>query len=684
MTEVNISTVKNLPGQQTRVKTPRARASNTTSVWVGVALLMGALLLRLPYLGSFLTVDEVKWAEGSEQFLRGLVTGDMFQTYWHFHPGITITWGAAFLLWLRWLVTGGELDLVSFAADQVSNLPDSIGWLRLSPAILTSLTVMGLYWLARPLTGSLAALLGAGLLAASPFFVAHSRIVNGDAAAAGFMILAFLAFARLWQSQRYRWAMLAGGCAGLAILTKLPAPIILPWFAILAGLGLIRQPNWRFWLTALLLTGLAAGLIFVLLWPAMWVAPIETLRLMYRDSFEVGDVGAGQETFFLGHVSNDPGWFFYPYALAFRLTPLVLIGTGLAVFWLVRPKQNQAQPARLLIVALLLYIGFVVIAASFSPKKLDRYAMAVIPALTLLAGLGFARTFTWLTSPISGAKRWLLPVVAFLILIGQGLFVITNYPYVLTYYNPWLGGYAGAVERVPVGWGEGLEQAAAWINQQPQADSVRVSSWYGDIVQPYLHSHMSSFSSSGKGQLGADYVIFYINQRQRQKPSAPVINYFARQEPVFQVNRDDTPYVWVYRAPRMQVEAKGHPTIEGRAELMGYSLQPNSELTAGSIAQITLFFNPTGLLPENETFRVTVEQAGQPWGDWLPDVENRWDTDTLIEWRGQLTLPFDTPLGQYDLTVQLIDTNLNSEVTRFSLEAATLSITAPAQEGSPP
>ncbi len=642
-------------------------------------LLALALLVRLPYLDSFMTIDEVKWLEGAGQFVSGLHGGILAETYWHFFPGITITWCETFILWLQHQASG-DPDLEAFVAVQMENLPDLIGAMRLSGVAITSLSVAGIYLLARPLIGNWSAFLGAGLLATDPFFVAHSRIVNGDAGVAGLMMLAFLAFAQLWQEHRWRMAIVSGMMAGLALLTKLPSPIVLPWIVVLAGVGFAKDRRRRFWLGALLIFGAATAATFILVWPAMWVAPLDTLLLMFDDAFNVGEIATGHDTFFLGQISNDPSWLFYPYAIAFRLTPVTAIGVLAALLWLWqgRSKTQDTSTKVILVGVLPLYVLFVFVAASASPKKLDRYVMAVIPALTLLAGVGLI----WLIGRIAGfvterskANHRLLSIFVPLIISIQTSFVVANYPYVLTYYNPLLGGYANAVRQVPVGWGEGLEQAAAWVNAQPNASDLLVSAWYSDIVRPYLHSGTTSFSSSGKGQLSADYVVFYINQRQRQKPNSAIYDYFTEQDPVFQVDYRGTPYVWVYPAPRMQVQVSGKTEIEGRAQLLGYSWEPASCTKAGQSANLTLFLRTLGFLPDNETFVVSLASAeGRLWGKWLPASNIDWQPDTIVEWRGTLSLPADMPAGDYQLVVRLMDTNLDSEVTRLPLEEAMLSV----------
>ncbi len=648
----------------------RFRLPRNPSVWFGPCLFILALLFRLPYLGSFMTIDEVKWVEGAGQFTTALAGGDLFATYWHFFPGITITWGETVILWLQYLASD-TTNITAFVENQMANLPGLIGAMRLSPVIITALGVAGVFWLARPLLGNGAALIGAGLLATDPFFVAHSRIVNGDAAAAVLMMLALLAFAQLWAVWHWSKVGLAGMFAGLALLTKLPAPIILPFMAVPAGLGYVKDKNWRMWLLALLLFGTIAAATFALLFPAMWVNPLETLRLIYVEAFAVGEIGEGHDTFFMGQISNNPGWLFYPYAITFRLTPVTLAGLLFLPAWLWSQRRALTGPRVRLVITLAAYVILVIVFANVSPKKLDRYVMAVIPALLLLAGVGLHWLIIGLAGFLGQRLAWakLTPVLAAAVIALPAWVTVANYPYVLTTYNPLLGGFARAVEQVPVGWGEGMEQAAAWLNAQPDAANLRVSAWYSDMIRPYLRTQTVSFSSSGKDQLAADYVVFYINQTQRQNPSQALINYFAQSRPVFQVDREGTPYVWVYRAPAIQ-PVSGNPKIEGRAQLLGYKWQSESPLQADKTVEFTLYLLPLGPLPANETFTVTLATPdGQKWGQWQTNTSQNWRLDSIIEWSGRLTLPPNMRSADYQPVISLIDENTGNEVTHFLIES---------------
>jgi len=642
-----------------------------------------AILIRLPYLGTFSTIDEVKWVEGAAQFLTGLSQGQLAQTYWHFFPGITITWGEVIILWLRWLVLGNGADLSSFLETQLADFQSLVGPMRLSAVFITSLTIPGIYLLGRRLLGNTIALFGAAFIAFDPFFVAHSRIVNGDTTAAGFMLLSVLAFLWLWQGSGLRMAVLSGGLAGLAFLTKLPAPIIGPWVGVLALAGYWQRRSISFWFKALIVWGLTAVGVFFLLWPAMWVAPFGTMQQLYHDSFEFGEVDVGHSTFFMQQISDNPGWLFYPVAIAFRLTPVTTITLALTLFWLVIDRSGKTSNIRWISWSLVAYVLFIILLANLSPKKLDRYVMAVFPPLDVLVAIGLWGIWQKLSH-----TRWPLStqtggaIVLTLAVTIQGIITMTNYPYLLTSYNSLLGGSSKAVAIMPVGWGEGLEQAAHYLNSLPEAETLTVSSWYGDIFHPYSVAQQASFSDDGRSQLAADYVVFYINQIQRQKPYAGLVDYFRAGKPVFVVGPESAEYMaelpnteqhtpklhWVevYKAPAAQ-SASGAPKVEGIAQLLAYKIEGTrlaetkmartvSESLLQNDLAVTLFFRVLGPLPPETKFGValvpTTATENSRWGQWqLTEAKGEWHEGEIIEWHGVLTLPPDMPVGQYRLWV---------------------------------
>ncbi len=652
---------------------------------------LAALLPRVYALGGFLTIDEVKWAEGVAQFLLALSSGNLAQTYWHFFPGITLAWGGALTLGAICLPAA---NLAQCVQTQVERLPDSIGWLRLTPVLLTSVGIAGVYGVGRKLVAGPVALLAALLLAFDPFFIAHSRILNGDAITAVLMFLSLLSFLNysLAKSANSEFAIrhslvLSAVLAGLALLTKLPAPIIALFIGGLGLVGLVfdwpkcRGAAVRRWIGALALWGVIALAVVFLLWPALWVAPAATLQQMYIDSFEVGQLGEGHDAFFVGQNLDDPGPWFYPYAIAFRLTPVVTVGLVLAAVWLVFLGGKKVRSPELK-VALVngVFIVFIVLLANLSPKKLDRYVMAVIPPLLFLAAQGLWWTWQhWLNG--TRPRRLVVPLLAGLVILHL-VFAILAAPYYLTYYNPLLGGVEQAARQVPVGWGEGLEQAAAYLSRLPEAESLTVSSWYSDIFNLYFAGQRNSFSDDGRGQLSADYVVFYINQWQRQKPYPELVNYFRSGEPVFTVKvgppggvpgQSGVNWVEVYKAPAAQ-SASGGPKIEGVAQLLAYKIAGRKEagqvrLSSGQEAAVTLFLRVLGPLPENTTVHVSLANpvTGINYGTWhsLPR-KGEWQMGNVVEWPGQLVLPADLPFGDYRFAARLQNDN-GAAVAEFTI-----------------
>jgi hypothetical protein len=350
-----------------------------------------------------------------------------------------------------------------------------------------------------------------------------------------------------------------------------------------------------------------------------------------------------------------------------------------------------------------------IVFAGLSPKKLDRYVMGVIPALIFLSAIGLSKIMQgsggaggqWRNTPLAPLLPR-SPALSFSLLAGLAALHLASAifaaPYYLTYYNPLLGGPKEAVTQVPVGWGEGLEQAAHYLNDLPNASSLTVSAWYSDIFQPYFTGRRANFADDGRAQLAADYVVFYVNQIQREKPYAGLINYFRAGEPVFVVNisqlgqvsaRGGTPWVEIYRAPAAQ-SVSGAPKIEGVAQLLAYKVAgsrvANSKVTDDSYplssneVLVTLFLRVLGPIPKDSLFNVALTPTQNPrpsdgqseiqnlhWNVWQPaPMKGDWLEGAVIEWPGTLTFPTDMPSGDYRLAVTLQAVN-KQVLAKFSI-----------------
>jgi 4-amino-4-deoxy-L-arabinose transferase-like glycosyltransferase len=561
------------------------------AVWA-LLLFLVALAPRLPGLRLFLTTDEPFFVQETANVIAAFLRSDFQETYWHFYPGVTISWLSGLGLGAQWVIAR-----LSGASNQLSPtyvhdaVLSSMVAVRIPYALLTACGVAGFYLLARRLFGHWTALLGALFIAFDPFYLAHSRVAHGDAPVTVFMGLSVLAFlVYLQETPRYNtrgvagveregasqerwWLILSAAMGALAALTKAPGQVM-ALFVIFVAVGDWLLSSWRGqrldwllakrWLVDLILWGGVAVLIFVVLWPAMWVRPVETLLRMLDETF--GKVEEGHLVFFMGQPTLNPGPWFYPYVIAFRLTPVTLIGAILSgmlvvIRWAALARMGDRPPGHYVAAALLwFYVVGLLLVGNLSPKKQDRYLLPLLPMLDLLAAFAYVEISKSANRQIgkSADKRLIIRstryatriVLLLLLLLIHAFPVITAYPYYLAYFNPLMGGLSRAIETTLVGWGEGMEEAAAYLNRRSDADQLYVASVPAQTFLPYFKGTGENFYTNDVA-LRADYVVLYVSQMQRLAPSPEIVRHFLAMDPEHTVHVLGAPYARIYPGPKL-------------------------------------------------------------------------------------------------------------------------------------
>ena len=537
-------------------------------------------LPRLLALDTFLTPDEFRWVSRSRDFLVGILSGNWAATLQTGHPGVTTMWtgslGILYRYWTRPL--SAPDDLLDFVRH-VSEYPLPMTYVapvRFPTAILTALAIVAFFWLAARLLDRRIALLAACLLALDPFYLALSRVLHHDALATTLMTLSLLPMLGYWlYGWRRRWLWVSGAMAGLAFLSKSSALVLMPFCAI-AGVGTYAL-RWRQCeqisrraVGRLALEGLGWGavawLTYSALWPAMWVEPAAVLGNVF--GFVEGHVEEGHElgNFFMGGFTPDPGPLFYPLTWLLRTTPLVLFGLG-ALLLRDSGGGSPSHPAaddqrRTLVLLLLVYILFTGLVLTLGAKKQDRYILPIFPIVDLLAGVGLVKAWQIAANKYVALREWLKnrgvlsPALGYPFLIAgvvavQAVSVLPHFPYYLTYFNPLLGGGRAAEQWITVGWGEGLDMAAAYLNRKPNAGRLKVTAWYLPTFMAYFQGQSTDFFSIGKHEkMTSDYVVFYQNQLQRQMPDPELIAYYrGHYTPEYTARLHDVDYALVYAVP---------------------------------------------------------------------------------------------------------------------------------------
>jgi hypothetical protein len=530
-----------------------------------------ALAPRLIGIEQHLTADDQDWVRRVSRFSVAVQRGELRATYQSSHPGLPV-------LWLGSLAFGSERSarLAELASDlpRLEKAPEYLEALfdarRALSLVSAALTVV-LAFLTWRLFGAGPALLGGMLLASEPFLVAHGKLLHTDALLAQLMAISALAALIFFDGKGgLAYLVLSGLGAGLAFSTKAPG---VSMFAFVPLLGLFsvwqrtrRPPRRKADLQSILrplalqlvMWGLAAGAVYALLWPALWVDPLTTLGRMLTSVRGVGESPRRWGNFFLGQVvGEDVGPLFYPLVTLLRMSPITLIGLLFLAWFGLRQSRSAAtildsnEPGALARAEPLFHnVVLYTLMMTLSPKKLDRYLLPVYPMLDILAALGF-----WLAiaavgrrnaSFLSNKRRAASLVAAALVVgMGQAALVASVQPYPLSFYNPLLGGIHLARQTVIVGWGEGTDQVAAYLDRQPNASEIVVTSLYHDLI----HAQFDGDGVPLWEWQRADYLADYVNMDQRGLVPGPLQPIVSSQPPVFTARVNGLDYVRLYPIP---------------------------------------------------------------------------------------------------------------------------------------
>jgi hypothetical protein len=605
------------------------------------------VLPRIFALDRALTVDEAYfWQQRSAAFLAALTSGRFADTMITGHPGVTTMWlGSAGLLL--------EQALQSVGLIATPSAPLHLALVRLPLATATALAVPAGYLLLRRVLGERIALIAALLWATDPFLIAHSRLVHVDAVLTMLMLvstLALLAACFGIDSPRERpgkgLLLLAGAMAGLALLTKAPGVLLFPSGALIFAVWCWQRRGAAPGVVVLVARGLllwggAALLTAFIAWPALWVAPVRAISSVVGEVLVNGGT-SHPHNFLLGSNDRDPGMLFYAVTLLGRTTPWAALGLIALIVAALRGWRPAGRTPLLLLACAALCV---LLALTFVPKKFDRYALPAVPPLLTLAACGLFWLGTLLPQLLRRGAGMLVAAAAVVTLL-------ILHPYYLAYYSPLIGGGRHADDIVPIGEGEGLDAAAAWLETQPDLASSVVVAWSPPIIQPYLRTTVERMDALKKHQ--ADYLVVYIRQVQTgsmQLPECP---------PLHTVRIYGIEYAWIYWLPRTIANPLSARFGDAVA-LDGYSLTPPNTSCSDHTLSLTLSLQPLARPQQPAMFFIHVigldgrriAQFDVPLDNLIPPSD--WQNSGGLSHTLKLPIAAEAPPGTYHVTFGIYD-----------------------------
>ncbi|MFN8522735.1 MAG: hypothetical protein U0821_06455 [Chloroflexota bacterium] len=609
-------------------------------MWLVLAACVALLALppRLVALDRYVTTDELFWTARGARFAEGLLTGQPAATYQSGHPGVITMWVET--LWVgprRLALLAGSRSDVS--RREVSGHPEFLGILseaRRGVGITTALLIGAVCATAIRLMGPSPGVLGGLMLALDPFLLGHSRVVHIDALLALCMTLAgLLALLGLRSGGGHSAMVAAGAATASALLCKAPSLLLIAWVPVgaLTDGGLVALRS-RATFMRLAIWAAASVASYVVLWPAVWQAPLGTVGRVLRF---VGDNAGGEHA---AGVVSSLGAAYYPMVLLARSTPLTLIGlVCLALTWRRCGRSTVWWLAGLAFTFLL--------AMTVAAKEADRYALPAFPPLDLLAGLGLWRMARLV--PLSATART-AGFSAVVVLLQCGA-IGGSWPYGTNALSPLLAGVPAAV-RLASGWGEGLDGVAAFLNAQPNAARLKVAmpdEIYTTVLDPQFRGQV--MPAEGSDAAAYDFLVVYV----RSLIVAPRPDFLAEQylawTPVAEVNVLGTEMARVYRT---STGAPISTRFGDRVELVGYGLE-SASLRQGRNLGLRMHWRPLSAGAEGTVLQVGLRgQAGD--SGWLA-VPLAADAESIPGvWlcRCGVQVPASLPPGQYRLELRVM------------------------------
>jgi len=528
----------------------RPHMSKLKEIGIVAALLAISAVPRYAGLGRFTSLDEPFWLRQSSNFYYALGQRDFRNTLYEYHPAVTTMWiiSAGMLAYFPEYRALGQGYLKPGKVDEflVAHGKSMLELLITSRAIQVAVVLgllLAVYWLLRSLFNRGEAFFAATFVALSPFLIGQSRLLNHEALLALFCVISLLGMlAYLYRSRKCILLLISGAAAGLAQLTKSSGvPIILLIVLVVIVHAFTTKETGARERAAVTLRvlgtwfALAAG-TYVVLWPGMWVAPAAMLRDVYGNAFSYAlqgmrtsvVSGIQPQGFDLATITSGIG--VYVNDLWWRTTPLtgagLLIGLALAFRG---NRDNQEVPYRQLVIyGSLLAIAFVLLFGVQRGPKPPHYVLTAYVALDVIAGLGWARAWRWFSSRMgeatgaAGAAAALGGILTLQLASSQSAF-----PYYISYYNPLVEALQPGIQNPTLndtGYGVGLDQAAAYLAQKPDAKYLSVLSSHGlgcfSYYFPGRTVTMNDFSMSDP-QVAAivresDYVVVdYYNHKRK-------------------------------------------------------------------------------------------------------------------------------------------------------------------------
>ncbi len=444
-------------------------------------------------------------------------------------------------------MVNAQWDLAPQFLYRSGNDPDKIiFWGRMSPILITLLFGWFVFKWARELYDAKWALFALTLFAFSPNILAHGRLVTTDVPAAAAFFISIYYFIKLLKNPTRKNLIIAGIVFAIAQLIKFSTVLLLGflpmitvlWIAIhrsdlciYTGLTCVLKKIW-FWklrfLAILAITALTilpiyqfhvtnyppekqiADIRHILSnntkFPALtdalvWMSDKPILRAYAQYILGVSmvfmRVAGGNTTYFLGEVSNQAWWYYFPVAFFLKVPMALLIFIVISILFGLKSLRRFILKSDFNIIrenfdeiAMLLFVIFYwTISITGNLNIGVRHVLPTFPFMYLLIA-GQIKRWTSHTTQSSakptiktGKIMFISAILAFYIISS-----VTTYPHFIAYFNEFAGGPNGGARYIVdsnLDWGQDLRRLKKFVEKN-NIDKIKVDYFGGGDVAYYL------------------------------------------------------------------------------------------------------------------------------------------------------------------------------------------------------
>jgi 4-amino-4-deoxy-L-arabinose transferase-like glycosyltransferase len=553
-----------------------------TIINIGIYITLAGLFLlpRLSQIDSFVTLDEPSWLNQGANFYYALGQREFENTVYEYQPAVTTMWiislgMLAYFPEYRGLGQGyldyekDHLDV--FMYERGYDPLVLLTYSRVIQIFILLILFLILYVLLQYLLPKWAAAFVVMFASFDPFFLGHTRMLDHEAMVSMFTVISVLSLAiYLTYKRNIYFLVLSGVAAGLAQLTKSSSIALFVPIGILL-LAQIYQERHQGWGSSILNNTKVFGIWLAVLiaayfvfWPGMWVAPGKMLYEVFGNAFSYAFQGARlkiTESLEPSRFSLDAsltGIWNMADVLLYRVTPLTWLGVLLGFAFRFTCDRNLLRPSRQLRTLMLVTaIAFILLFGIAQGRNSPHYILSSYLSLNLLAGLGWAYAIRWILERILPQRPNLQYAVLAVVLGLQVWSAVSFFPYYYTYRNPILSAMGWYQQKPQFPYGEGLEIAAQYLSELPDADSSTVFSYYARGCFSYFYPGTSiafrpyyvdgNHASDLLGHLEvSDYlIVYYANQGVLSK-YADYLSILSAVDPIHVIWLDGYEYVRIY------------------------------------------------------------------------------------------------------------------------------------------